>query len=76
MDLRNKTTSECRTVFHSSVDVPNSQVSLYLPAAKKGVHLRDWKSKINLITIASVVKRAFTLTGFSLAKMYWYSRQN
>ncbi len=30
MDLRNKTTSEFRTVFHSPVVVPNSQVTLYL----------------------------------------------
>ncbi len=29
MDLRNKTTSEFRTVFHSPLGVPNSQVSLY-----------------------------------------------
>ncbi len=28
MDLRNKTTSEFRTVFHSPLGVPNSQVSL------------------------------------------------
>ncbi len=30
MDLRNKTTSEFRTVIHIPVGVPNSQVSLYL----------------------------------------------
>ncbi len=30
MDLRNKTTSEFRTVFHSPLGVPNSQVSLYI----------------------------------------------
>ncbi len=30
MDLRNKTTSEFRTVFHSPLDVPNSQVPLYM----------------------------------------------
>ncbi len=30
MDLRNKTTSEFRTVFLSPLGVPNSQVSLYL----------------------------------------------
>ncbi len=30
MDLGNKTTSEFRTVFHSPVGVPNSQVSLYM----------------------------------------------
>ncbi len=30
MDLRNKTTSEFRTVFGSPLGVPNSQVSLYL----------------------------------------------
>ncbi len=29
-DLRNKTTSEFRTVFHSPLGVPNSQVPLYL----------------------------------------------
>ena len=29
MDLRNKTTSEFRTVFHSPLGVPNFQVSLY-----------------------------------------------
>ncbi len=28
MDLRNKTTSEFRTVFHSPLGVPNSQVPL------------------------------------------------
>ncbi len=30
MNLRNKTTSELRTVFHSPLDVPNSQVRLYV----------------------------------------------
>ena len=30
MDLRNKTTSEFRTVFHSPLGVPNSQVPLYM----------------------------------------------
>ncbi len=30
MDLRNKTTSEFRTVFHSPLGVPSSQVPLYL----------------------------------------------
>ncbi len=30
MNLRNKTTSEFRTVFGSTMGVPNSQVSLYL----------------------------------------------
>ena len=30
MDLRNKTTSEFRRVFHSPLGVPNSQVSLYI----------------------------------------------
>ncbi len=30
MDLRNKTTSEFRNVFHSPLGVPNSQVSLYI----------------------------------------------
>ncbi len=30
IDLGYKTTSEFRTVFHSPLDVPNSQVSLYL----------------------------------------------
>ncbi len=30
MDLKNKTTSEFRTVFHSPVGDPNSQVLLYL----------------------------------------------
>ncbi len=29
MDLRNKTTSELRTVFHSPLGVPNSQAPLY-----------------------------------------------
>ncbi len=29
MDLRNKTTSELRTVFHIPLGVPNSQVPLY-----------------------------------------------
>ena len=33
MDLRNKTTSEFRTLFPSPLDVPNSQVSLYLVMA-------------------------------------------
>ncbi len=30
MDLRNRTTSELRTVFHSSLGVPTSQVPLYV----------------------------------------------
>ncbi len=30
MDLRNKTTSELRTVFHSPLGVPNFQVPLYV----------------------------------------------
>ena len=30
MDLRNKTTSEFRTVFDSPLGVPNSQVPLYI----------------------------------------------
>ncbi len=30
IDLRNKTTSEFRTVFHSPLGVPNSQVPLYV----------------------------------------------
>ncbi len=30
MDLRNKTTSEFRAVFDSPLDVPNSQVPLYM----------------------------------------------
>ncbi len=30
MDLRNKTTSEFRTVFDSPLGVPNSQVPLYM----------------------------------------------
>ncbi len=30
IDLRNKTTSEFRTLFHSPLGVPNSQVSLYM----------------------------------------------
>ncbi len=30
MDLRNRTTSELRTVFHSRLGVPNSQVPLYM----------------------------------------------
>ncbi len=30
MDLRNKTTSEIRTVFLSPLGVPNSQVALYI----------------------------------------------
>ncbi len=30
MDLRNKTTSELRTVFHSPLGVPNSQIPLYV----------------------------------------------
>ncbi len=30
MDLRNKTTSEFRTVFHSPFGVPNSEVPLYI----------------------------------------------
>ena len=30
IDLRNKATSEFRTVFHSPLGVPNSQVSLYI----------------------------------------------
>ncbi len=29
MDLRNKTTSELRTVFHNPLGVPNSHVPLY-----------------------------------------------
>ncbi len=32
MDLRNKTTSEFRTVFDSPVGVPNSRVPLYIYA--------------------------------------------
>ncbi len=31
MDLRNKTTSEFRTVFDSPLGVPNFQVPLYVP---------------------------------------------
>ncbi len=38
-NLRNKTTSEFRTVFHSPVGVPNSQVSLYLKTPHKH-HIR------------------------------------
>ncbi len=30
MDLRNKTTSEFRTVFHSPLGVSNSQIPLYI----------------------------------------------
>ncbi len=30
IDLRNKTTSESRTVFHSTLGVPNSKVPLYI----------------------------------------------
>ncbi len=30
IDIRNKTTSEFRTVFHSPLGVPNSQVPLYV----------------------------------------------
>ncbi len=33
MDMKNKTTSELRTVFHSPVSVPNSQVPLYAVCA-------------------------------------------
>ncbi len=33
MDLRNKTTSEFRTGFHSALGVPISQVSLYISSA-------------------------------------------
>ncbi len=31
VDLRNKATSEFRTLFHSPLGIPNSQVSLYSP---------------------------------------------
>ncbi len=57
MDLRNKTTSEIRTVFHSPLDVPNSQVRLYMNiksyrifrehmSQKEHVHSKDHSLKI------------------------------
>ncbi len=42
MDLRNKTTLEFRTVFHSPVGVPNSQVQLYMVICFKIVWTRIW----------------------------------
>ncbi len=35
IDLRNKTTPEFRTVFHSPLGVPNSQVPLYFKSPKQ-----------------------------------------
>ncbi len=49
-DLRNKTTSAFRTVFHSPLGVPDSQVPLYMDGGRAYQSNRD---SIGLLTKSS-----------------------
>ncbi len=46
MDLRNKTTSEFRTVLDSPFGVPNSQVSLYIVIGNGILHVHGLLHKL------------------------------
>ncbi len=59
MDLKNKTTSELRTAFHSPLGVPNSQVPLYV-TFKHPCLSKDYFLRLRVLCLmCQIVKQSF-----------------